>query len=100
MAKSAFPKRQKCAPRKYTESEVNKKLQELEMDLTRHHTNLLCAAFALAMHRILGTEGEQISAVLDELNRLSFEALSFSELQEKVMEETGVEIVHWMDKEE
>lgn len=96
--KNAQPKRQKCVPKKYTESEVRKKLLDQAIALNTHAAHMMGAACALALHRRFGFDQEQILSVLEGMDEIALESMSFSELRETLLEETGVDIKHWEEE--
>ena len=86
------PKRQRCQPRVYTDSDFRRALREAAMSLEEHHMKLAIGCFVLALHRKLGLPKEQIADVLEAVNIYSHEALCFSDVKKEIMEETGLDI--------
>lgn len=86
------PKRQRCQPKKYTETEYERQLRKSVTDVTRQCTKIYMASFALALHRKLGIEPEKIMDALEETSRISCEALCFTDLCKEVMDETGIDL--------
>ena len=88
------PRRQKCAEKKYTESEVNKMLRDTAISVAKHNVRTTVAACGLALHRKLGFGKKRIRMVLDEMDRLAFESLSFEEIRKALLDETGVDLTY------
>lgn len=88
------PRRQKCAEKKYTESEVNKLLRDTAISVAKHNVRTTVAACGLALHRKFGFGKKRILKALDEMDRLSFESLSFDEIRQALMDETGVDLTY------
>ena len=86
------PKRQRCQPKKYTETEYERQLRKSVTDVTRQCTKIYMASFALALHRKLGIEPEKIMDVLNETSKISFDALCFTDVCKEVMDETGIDL--------
>lgn len=86
------PRRQKCQPKVYTESDMRRIQTEALMNLERHHMKLSIGCFALALHRKLGLPKEQIADVLASVNIYSHEALCFTDVKKEVLDETGLDI--------
>jgi hypothetical protein len=99
MGKHNQPRRQKCAEKKYTQSEVNRMLRESTEAVAKHNAYTTVASCALAMHRIHGFGQTRILRVLDEMDRLAFEAFSFEEIRQELLNETGINISRlWEEK--
>lgn len=86
------PSRQKCQPKVYTESDFRKALREAMMQLARHQMELAVGSFALALHRKLGLDSNQIADILVATNEYSTEALCFQEVRKELQAETGLDI--------
>ena len=89
---SKQPKRQKCQPKLYTESDLKRMTRDALMNMENHHIQLAIGSFALAMHRKLGLNGEQIADVLVATNEYSFNALCFQDVRKELKDETGLDI--------
>lgn len=89
---SKQPRPQKCQPKLYTESDMRRIQKEALMNLERHHMKLAIGCFALALHRKLGLNEEQMTDVLESVNIYSHEALCFTDVRKEVLEETGLDI--------
>lgn len=89
---SKQPNRQRCQPKVYTESDFRKALRDALMDIEKHHTLMCVGSFALALHRKLGLNSDQIGNVLVATNEYSINALCFQEVRKELMEETGLDI--------
>ena len=88
------PKRQKCAERKYTESEVNKMLRDTAIAVAKHNVRTTVATCGLALRRKFKFGKKRILKVLDEMDRLAFESLSFEEIRQTLMDETGIDLTY------
>ena len=86
------PKRQKCQPKLYTESDLKRMTRDALMNLEKHNMQLAIGSFALAMHRKLGLNGDQIADVLVATNEYSFNALCFQDVRKELMDEAGLDI--------
>lgn len=91
------PRRQKCAERKYTESEVNKMLRETALSIAKHNVRTTVAACGLALHRCFGFGKLRILKALEEMDKLAFESLSFEEIRKALLDETGVDLTYMED---
>lgn len=92
MSRNKQPRRQKCAERKYTESEVNKMLREAGLAAAKHNVRTTVAACGLALHRCFGFGQVRILRALKEMDKLAFESLSFAEIREALRNETCVDV--------
>ena len=95
---SKQPKRQKCQPKLYTESDLRRMTREATINLEKHHMQLAIGSFALAMHRKLGLTGEQIADVLVATNEYSFNALCFQDVRKELKDETGLDIQGFVEE--
>jgi hypothetical protein len=86
------PRRQKCQPKLYTESDMRRIQLHALMELEQHHMKLAIGCFALALHRKLGLPKEQLADVLESVNIYSHEALCFTDVKKEVLDETGLDI--------
>lgn len=91
---------QKCAPKKYTEAELNRLVREGTLKAAKHNVRTTIATVGLVLHRVCGLNKEQIEAVLDEMDRLAFESFSFEEIRRALLEETGVDLSYLEEKAE
>ena len=89
---SSQPKRQRCQPKKYTETEYERQLRKSITDVTRQCTKIYMASFALALHRKIHLEPEKIMDALEETSRISCDALCFTDVCREVMDETGIDL--------
>ena len=89
---SKQPKRQKCQPKVYTESDLKRMTRDALMNLEKHHMELAIGSFALVLHRELGLNSDQIGDVLAATNEYSFNALCFQDVRKELLEETGLDI--------
>ena len=97
MSKNKLPRRQKCQPKKYTESEVNKLLRDTATAAAKHNVRTTVAACGLALHRCFGFGKMRILKALDEMDKLAFESLSFEEIRKALLDETGVDVTYLED---
>ena len=74
---SKQPNRQRCQPKLYTESDLRRMVRDTAMNMEKHHMELCIGSFALALHRKLGLNSDQIADVLVATNEYSFNALCF-----------------------
>lgn len=88
------PRRQMCQPKKYTESEVNKMLRDTATAISKHNVRTTVAACGLALHRCFGFGKKRILKTLDEMDKLAFESLSFDEIRQALLDETGVDLTY------
>ena len=86
------PARQKCQKKIYSESDFRKALRDAAMNLEEHHMKLAIGSFALALHRKLGLDKDQMAEVLATLNEISHEALCYTDVKHEIEEETGLDI--------
>jgi len=99
MGKHNQPRRQKCAEKKYTQSEVNRMLRESTEAVAKHNVYTTVAACALALHRVYGFGQLRIIRALEEMDRLAFESFSFEEIREALLNETGIDVKKmWEEK--
>lgn len=88
------PRRQMCQPKKYTESEVNKMLRDTAISVAKHNVRTTVAACGLALHRKFKFGKKRILKALDEMDRLALESLSFDEIRQALLDETGVDLTY------
>lgn len=99
MSKGSFPRRQKCAEKKYTQSEVNRMLREATEAVAKHNVYTTVAACALTLHRVFGFGQLRILRALEHMDQITFEALSFEEVRRALKEETGIDVREmWEEK--
>jgi hypothetical protein len=91
------PRRQKCQPKLYTESDMRRIQKEALMNLERHHMKLAIGSFALALHRKLGLSADQIGDVLEATGEYSLNALCFTDVQRELKEETGLDLSEYTE---
>ena len=92
MSRRNQPRRQKCAERKYTESEVNAMLRKAVEDAARHNVYTTVAACGLTLHRAFGFGQKRVLRALGEMDKLVFEADCFEQIREALRDEVGVEV--------
>ncbi|MBQ1776658.1 MAG: hypothetical protein IIZ93_00730 [Acidaminococcaceae bacterium] len=86
------PHPQRCEPKLYTESDMRRIQRHALMELEKHHMKLAIGSFALALHRKLGLDKDQMAEVLAAVNEISHEALCFTDVKHEIMDETGLDI--------
>lgn len=91
------PRRQRCEPKLYTESDMRRIQRHALMELEKHHMKLAIGSFALALHRKLGLSADQIGDVLEATNVYSHESLCFTDVQKELKEETGLELDEYVE---
>lgn len=89
---SKQPARQKCQKKIYSESDFQRALRKAAMNMEEHHMKLAIGSFALALHRKLGLDKDQMAEVLAAVNEISHEALCFTDVKHEIEEETGLDI--------
>ena len=89
---SKQPARQKCQKKIYSETEFQRALRDAAMRLEVHHMKLAIGSFAMALHRKLGLNADQMGDVLEATNIYSHEALCFEDVKKEVKDETGLDI--------
>ena len=94
---SKQPKRQKCQPKLYTESDMRRIQRQALMNLEKHHMKLAIGSFALALHRELNLNADQIGDVLEATNIISHEALCFTDVRRELLDETGLELDEYVE---
>jgi len=92
------PRRQRCQPKLYTESDMRRIQRTALMELERHHMKLAIGCFALALHRKLGLNSDQIGDVLVSTNEYSTEALCFQEVRKELMDEVGLDLDEYVEE--
>lgn len=96
MSKSQ-PRPQKCQTKLYTESDLRRMTREALINLEKHNMKLCIGSFALALHRKLHLNSDQISDVLTATNEYSLKALCFTDVQKELKEETGLELDEYVE---
>ena len=96
MSKSQ-PRRQKCQPKLYTESDLRRMTREAMVSLEKHHMKLCIGSFALALHRKLGLSADQIGDVLEATGEYSLNAMCFTDVQRELKEETGLDLSEYTE---
>ena len=88
---------QKCQPRKYTESELDRLIRDAVSEVARNNLRITIAACALVLHREFKFGKERLGRVINGINTLSFETLNVGELQHQLYAETGVDLKFYED---
>lgn len=91
------PKRQKCQPKLYTESDMRRIQREAMMNIEAHHMKLTVGAFALALHRILKLPKDQIVDVLAAAGEYTNEALCYTDVRKELLDEAGLDIQDFVE---
>lgn len=92
MGKRNQPRRQKCAERKYTESEVNAMLRKATESVARHNVYTTVAACGLTLHRVFGFGQKRVLRAFQEMDKLVFDADCFEQIREALRNEVGVDV--------
>ena len=95
---SKQPNRQRCQPKIYTDSDFRRALRDAALNLEKHHMKLCVASFALALHRKLGLDSDQIADVLVATNEYSCDALCFQDAKKELLEEAGLDLSEYVDE--
>lgn len=86
------PRRQKCQPKVYTESDFRTALRQAAMNMEKHNLQLAIGCFALALYKKLGMDGDRIQEMLDLVQKYSFDALCYQDVRQEVKEATGLDL--------
>jgi hypothetical protein len=86
------PKRQRCQPKIYTESDFTRALREKLRQIGVHNMQISFGCFALVLHRKFGFDKDKILDALEETSKTSYEALCFTDVCKEVMDETGIDL--------
>ena len=92
MSRRNQPRRQKCAERKYTESEVNAMLRKAVEGVARHNVYTTVAACGLTLHRAFGFGQKRVLLALQAMDKLVFDADCFEQFREALRDEVGVDV--------
>ena len=84
--------RQKCQPKLYTEADLRRMTKDALMRIERHHMKVSIGSFALALHRKLKLDSNQIADVLTAASEYSMDALCFEDVRKELMDEAGLDI--------
>lgn len=94
------PKRQKCAPKIFTDSDFRKALREAVYNVGIQNMKINIASFALALHRSTDMTKEEITEVLNETSRITNEVLCYNDVRREVLDETGLDLDIFVNSEE
>jgi len=94
---SKQPKRQKCQPKVYTDSDFRKALREAVYNVGVHNMKLNIASFALSLHRHGGMDKEKMIEILSETAKISNEALCYTDIRKSVLDESGLDIEEFIE---
>ena len=84
--------RQKCQPKLYTEADLRRMTKDALMRIERHHMKVSIGSFALALHRKLKLDSNQIADVLTAASEYSMNALCFEDVRKELLDEAGLDI--------
>lgn len=76
----------------YSESDLRRILRRTLLDVEKHQIAISMTSFALALKNELSLDKDKILDILVATNKYKFESLCFSELNDKLMEETGISL--------
>ena len=91
------PRRQRCQPKVYTESEYQRGLRDTAIKIAKQNVLVTVAAFALTMHRELGLDSDRIGDLLVKMNEISNNALCFEDVRRELKEEADLDIVEYAE---
>ena len=94
---SKQPSRQRCQPKIYTDSDFRKALREAVFNVGCQNMKISIASFALALHRKLGLNSDQIVDILTATNEYSLNALCFQDVRKELIDETGLDLDEFVD---
>lgn len=86
------PRRQKCQPKVYTESDFRRALRDAALNMEKHNLQLAIGCFALALRRKMNLDGDQIQEMLNLVQEYSFEALCYQDVRQEVKQATGLDL--------
>ena len=69
-------------------------LRDTATAVAKHNVRTTVAACGLALHRCFGFGKLRILKALDEMDKLAFESLSFEEIRQTLMDETGIDLTY------
>ena len=99
MSRRNQPRRQKCAEKKYTESEVNTMLRKATEGVARHNVYTTVAACGLTLHRAFGFGQKRVLRALQAMDKLVFDADCFEQIREALRDEVGVDVQKMWEEE-
>lgn len=91
------PRRQRCQPKVYTESEFQRELRNTAIKVAQQNVLITVAAFGLTMHRELGLDGDKIGDLLEKMNEISNNALCFEDVRRELKDEADLDIVEYAE---
>lgn len=91
------PKRQRCQPKIYTESDLRRMTREALLRVEKHHMKLCIGSFALALHRKLHLNSDQITDVLKATGEYSLNALCFTDVRKELLDEAGLDLDEFVE---
>ena len=94
---SKQPSRQRCQPKIYTDSDFRKALRVAVFNVGCQNMKISIASFALALHRKLGLNSDQIVDILTATNEYSLNALCFQDVRKELIDETGLDLDEFVD---
>lgn len=90
--KKRYPKTQKLQPARVTDSVLRQTVADAVTAAAKYNINVTYAAFLLALHRQFGFSEVRCQRVLDEVDKLIFEAFDTQSLKEQVLKETKIDL--------
>lgn len=90
--KKRYPRTQKLMPAKFTESDLRKAAADAASAATKYNINVTYSAFLLALHRQFGFSEVRCQRVLDEVDKLIFEAFDTQSLKAQAFKETKIDL--------
>lgn len=90
--------RQHCQPKLYTESDLRRMTREALISLEKHNMKLCIGSFALALHRKLHLNGDQIADVLTATSEYSLNALCFTDVRRELLDEAGLDLDEFVEE--
>lgn len=96
MSKSQ-PRPQKCQPKLYTESDLRRMTREALMNVEKQNMKVCIGSFALALHRKLGLNSDQIGDILAATSEYSLNALCFTDVRKELLDEAGLDLDEFVE---
>ena len=88
---------QKCQPRKYTESELDRLIRDAVSEVAKHNLRITIAGCALVAHREFGFGKQRLCRLIQGINDLAFDTFNVNELQVQLKAETGLDLKFYED---
>jgi len=97
MSKSQ-PRPQKCQTKLYTESDLRRMTREALMNVEKQNMKVCIGSFALALHRKLHLNSDQIADVLTATGEYSLNALCFTDVRRELLVEAGLDLDEFVEE--